>query len=152
MAGEIGDAPSSKLEATKVTQIFNTTVYNGSANLVGTATDSMISFNISANDMSALEEILRENGIDDSDLHKLKIALASEPKPTSAKAFGPKVSAWISTMINKAADGTWNVGLGAAGSRSTASDATVRHTLQYFVCVAKSTEPAPMNSKALKAA
>lgn len=116
MAGEIDDAPSSKLEATKVTQIFNTTVYNGSANLVGTATESKISFNISANDMSALEGILRENGIDDSDLHELKIALASEPKPTSDKAFGPKVSAWISTMMNKAADGTWNVGLGAAGS------------------------------------
>ena len=115
-AGEIDDTRSSKLEPTKVTQIFNTTVYGGSANLVGTATDSEITFNLSPADIPGLEAILRENGIKDTELYELRTALAAEPQPPADKVFGPKVSSWISKMIEKAADGTWNVSLGAAGN------------------------------------
>ena len=39
-AGEVKENSEHHLEPTKVTQIFNTTIYGGSANLVGTATDS----------------------------------------------------------------------------------------------------------------
>ena len=46
-AGETEQSPGEqKLKTKKVTQIFNTTVYGGSANLVGTATESKVVFNI----------------------------------------------------------------------------------------------------------
>ena len=115
-AGEPDQASGSKIEAKKVTQIFNTTVYGGSANLVGATTDSTVVFNISTNDFSSLEKILREQGVQSPDLEELKEALQSDPKPATDRALGPKVSSWISRMIKKAADGTWNVGLTAAGN------------------------------------
>ncbi len=99
-----------------MTQIFNTTVYGGSANLVGSAHESVIAFNIGVKDLPSLEKVLRENGIPDSDLSELRTALEAEPKPTSDKGFGPKVSSWISKMMRKAANGTWTIGLGAAGN------------------------------------
>lgn len=115
-AGESTGKTSTGLEVSRVTQIFNTTVYGGSANLVGTANASTISFNIDLNDFPSLERVLRENGVADVDLNTLRGALESERAPESGGGFGPKMSAWISKMMGKAAEGSWNISLGAAGN------------------------------------
>ena len=114
-AGEGGNETAAKIEATKVTQIFNTTVYGGAANLVGTANASMIEFNINAKDFSSLEAVLRGHGVTEPDLTALRGALQSEESKPK-QGFGPKVSSWIGKMVGKAADGTWNIGLEAAGN------------------------------------
>jgi hypothetical protein len=114
-AGEGGNETAAKIEATKVTQIFNTTVYGGAANLVGTANASMIEFNINAKDFSSLEAVLRGHGVPEPDLTALRGALQSEESKPE-QGFGPKVSSWIGKMVGKAADGTWNIGLEAAGN------------------------------------
>ncbi len=116
LAGEPPGATSQELQATKVTQIFNTTVYGGSANLVGSAQHSMVSFQIEANDFAALEEILRENDMREEDIAALRGAIDADPRPSLPQTFGPKVSSWIAAMMKKAADGSWQVGLGAAGN------------------------------------
>lgn len=50
------------------------------------------------------------------DLIELKEALDSEAVKNPREGFGPKVSQWIGKMTQKAANGTWQIGLGAAGN------------------------------------
>ena len=115
-AGEIGNGSSAKLEVKRVTQIFNTTVYGGSANIVGTSSASAITFNIGAKDFSSLERVLLENGVTQEEITLLRSVIDSEPAPVTKDKFGPRVSAWIAKMIGKAAEGSWNIGIGAAGN------------------------------------
>jgi hypothetical protein len=116
-AGELQkDSTSPSTDVNKVTQIFSTTVYGGSANLVGTASGSSIVFNVGPKDFSSLESVLIATGVSPGDVEKLKTALDSDPPPTSRENFGPKVSSWIGTMIEKAASGGWGIGIGAAGN------------------------------------
>lgn len=116
LAGETKGTPAQGLGAARVTQIFNTTVYGGSANLVGSAHDSSVSFRILTNDFASLENVLRENGLKIEDIGELRIAIDADTPPSSPQSFGPKVSAWIAAMTEKAANGTWQIGLGVAGS------------------------------------
>ena len=116
LAGETKGTPAHGFGPSKVTQIFNTTVYGGSANLVGSAYDSSLSFHILTNDFTSLENVLRENGIKTEDIAGLHTAIDSDQPPDSPQSFGPKVSSWIATMAEKAANGTWKIGLGVAGS------------------------------------
>lgn len=115
-AGEPIKSSGKSLEPSRVTQIFNTKVYGGSANLVGTANDSSIIFKIVPHNFSSLETFLRANGLQDNDIGDLQEALNSDNSPVEKDKFGPKVSSWIAKMVQKAADGGWSVGVGAAGS------------------------------------
>ena len=116
-AGEKEDKSAShNIEPARVNQIFNLTVYGGAANVVGSASESPITFNIGNNDFSALEQVLVEKGLTSTDIVDLKAALDSDPTPSNPQSFGPGVSSWIGKMLGKAADGSWNIGLGAAGN------------------------------------
>ncbi|MCB9774859.1 MAG: hypothetical protein H6750_11115 [Nitrospiraceae bacterium] len=114
-AGELNQNPEHQIAPAKIEQIFNTTIYGGSANLVGTATESSIVYNIVNNDFSSLERALLDKGVLTEDIIELKAAVNSDPQPVSKNAFGTKVSQWIAKMVQKAADGSWDVGVGAAG-------------------------------------
>lgn len=115
-AGEVGNGSSAMLEIKKVTQIFNTTVYGGSANIVGTSSVSAITFNIVAKDFSSLERVFLENGVPEEEITLLRSVIDSEPAPITKGKFGPQVSAWIAKMMRKAAEGSWSIGLAAAGN------------------------------------
>ncbi|MBI4964901.1 MAG: hypothetical protein HY913_16630 [Desulfomonile tiedjei] len=112
-AGELASTAPTTLEEARVTQIFNTIVNGGSANLVGTSNSSKIVFNVATGDFSSLECVLLENGVLEEDTEELRMALESEK--TMKEGFGPKVSGWIGKMMSKAAEGVWNIGLEAAG-------------------------------------
>lgn len=116
LAGETKGAPAQGLGASKVTQIFNTTVYGGAANLVGSVHNSSVSFHVLTNDFASLEKVLRDNGITTDDITGLHTAIDSDQPPSSPQSFGPRVSSWIAAMAGKAANGTWKIGLGVAGS------------------------------------
>lgn len=115
-AGELGSVTPPELGEQRMTQIFHTTVYGGSANLVGSATSSSISFNIGVSDFAALEQALSANGLSQYSIQELKVALDQEPEVKPDKSLGPKVSAWIAKMVGNAASGGWNIGIGAAGN------------------------------------
>lgn len=115
-AGELSKMSDHTIPQSTITQIFNTTIYGGSANLVGSAIDSSIAFNIINNDFPSLEHALKEKGITAEDIAELKTAVDTDLKPESAKNFGPKVSEWIAKMMGKAASGSWEIGIGAGGS------------------------------------
>ena len=99
----------------RVTQIFNTTIYGGSANVVGAASDSTVTFNIAPNDFASIQKVLKEHGVKDADILDLRSALESESLNGRDEGFGPKVSEWLGKMTQKAADGSWKIGLSAAG-------------------------------------
>jgi hypothetical protein len=115
-AGELENGSSATLESSRVTQIFNTTIYGGSANIVGTANASLITINIETKDFLSLERVLIESGIIKDDIEVLRLAIHSEPALTTKDKFGPRVSAWIAKMMGKAAEGSWKISLGAAGN------------------------------------
>lgn len=100
----------------KITQIFHTTIYGGSANFVATANDSSTAFNIGLNDFESVRRVLENNGVSEEDIEELQSALAEDESPETPGSFGPKVSSWIASMMQKAAEGTWNIGIAAAGN------------------------------------
>src|SRR3546814_17103771 len=67
-------------------------------------------------DFDSLSTFLRAEGIQSSDLAELQDAVASDPAPTSAQSFGPRVSNWVGQMLVKAADGSWEISLATAGA------------------------------------
>lgn len=101
-------------EPAKVSQTFNTTVY-GAANLVGVVSDSQVTFNVAANELISLKQLLRSNKVSERDITELLTALQEDPRPTSTERFGPNVSSWVSKMIRKSCEGSWGVAIGAAG-------------------------------------
>lgn len=110
-AGESGAAAKdSHLSPSQLTQIFNTTISGGSANLIA-ANNSSVNINIVTNDFKSLEEALLQRGVSAADVTELREALDTDVQPRSKGAYGPHVSGWISKMIGKAADGSWNVGI-----------------------------------------
>lgn len=115
-AGETTNSSNSSIESSRVTQIFNTTVYGGTASLVGTAQDTSITINNIQNDFDTLRSLLNEHCIEDDDIDELSEALNNDDKPTVNGKYGPKVSSWIAKMIQKSADGSWSIGIGTAGT------------------------------------
>ncbi len=115
-AGESVVNAATAIPPEKVTQIFNTIVYGGSANLMGIASGSSITFNITTNDFASLAHALRQEGLSDRDIKELEDAVKSDNKPIDGGKFGPKVSSWVGKMMRKAADGSWGIGIGAAGN------------------------------------
>jgi hypothetical protein len=115
-AGEPPTKTTTSVDSARITQIFNTTVYGGPAQIVGTAPNSTIALTIDRRDFSSLERVLRENGVGDGDLAELRVALESEAELAPNTRYGPKVSSWIAGMMRKAADGSWGVGVGAASN------------------------------------
>jgi hypothetical protein len=115
-AGERPDDADKQIEPARVTQIFNTTVYGGAASLVGSAAEASITLNVSRNDFASLERALRASGVPDQDIGDLQEAVRSDGQIKKGGSFGPRVSSWIAAMIKKAADGSWRIGLGAAGN------------------------------------
>jgi hypothetical protein len=107
---------SKPLTPSRVTQIFNTTVYGGSANLLGTANHSQVSFSVQQGNVQMLESILRENNVSQEEIDELKAAIEEDKQPVESGKFGSKVSSWISKMIKKAAEGTWSITVSAAGN------------------------------------
>jgi hypothetical protein len=115
-AGEQHDKTAQGIEPGRVTQIFNTTVYGGSANLVGSASNSPVTFAISQNDFGSLENALRSSGVQARDVEDLHAAVQSDPQPQKGQGFGPRVSSWIGSMVKKAAEGSWRVGVEVGAS------------------------------------
>lgn len=115
-AGETGSNARESFNSDKITQIFNTTVHGGTANLVGTANNSPVAFNIISNDFESVRRALQNNGVSEQDITDLERALAADKPPRSPGKFGPKVSSWIAGMMKKAAEGAWGVGIATAGN------------------------------------
>jgi len=107
------DKEIATLPAERVTQIF-LTVSGDYANVVGNAVHSPVTFNVNARDFSSLRQAFAEHGVTEEDLSDLKAALDADPEPAK-EGYGPRVAAWMGRMVQKAADGSWQITISAAG-------------------------------------
>ena len=75
-----------------------------------------MSMTVTSGNFDSLSRYFRQQGVNEEDINSLELAITQDPEETKTGSFGPKVSQWIGRMISKAADGTWNISIGAAGS------------------------------------
>lgn len=68
--------------------------------------------------IDSLAAALRDENVSEPDIDDLKSAIEEDASAVdhSQKQFGPKVKAWMKSMLAKAVDATWKVNLGAAGN------------------------------------
>lgn len=115
--GMESDISDFKANTTKINYIMNNTINNnGDGNVVNTGANSTINatINISKGNKEALVDTLRNNGVDNNDIAELLTVIDTETP--EGNGFGTKVNGWFQKMISKSLDGTWQVGIGAAGT------------------------------------
>lgn len=110
MESLIEDAAASSPAATSgaVSQVFNTVIYGGVANLAQASQHVSQASGIAAGDLAALFAALEKLGISDDDTKELARAVEEDGAPKDGK-LGKRVAGWMGKMISKAATGTWNI-------------------------------------------
>lgn len=104
---------SRTLSHEKVSQIFNTVVLGNVTNLTAY---EQINITVIQNDIESLLKYLSSHGIEQDDLEELRAVIQENSQSEPKGKPSDKVKAWIGKMMMKAADGTWKVGIGAAGA------------------------------------
>ncbi|TCC87242.1 hypothetical protein EZ428_21285 [Pedobacter frigiditerrae] len=101
----------------KINYIMNNTITNnGDGNVVNAGANSSISaiINITKGNKEQLVQTLKDSGVENDDVAELLTIIDSE-QPVN-NGFGIKVNEWMKKMLSKSLDGTWQVGIGAAGT------------------------------------
>lgn len=120
-AGERDGAAVESIEASRVTQIFNTNILSSNVTIIGNAIRSSFQA-ISAGDSAALGALLDQNGYPPEALEELDAALKAEPVLPAGGGFGPRVTAWL----GKAGAGVWQIG------SAVATDLLTRALSRYY--------------------
>ena len=72
--------------------------------------------NIKEMDFDSLAKYLAANNIALSDIQTLIESIQHDSIPTESNKLGENVSGWIATMMGKAANGSWDIGIATAGT------------------------------------
>lgn len=119
--GILGDglnfSAEEKAIATKNQSAINIHSFQGVlGDVSGGNVNQTMSMTVTPGNFDSLAKYFRQQEVDKEDIKSLELAISQDPEATETGAFGPKVSSWIGKMTSKAADGTWAVSVGAAGS------------------------------------
>lgn len=117
---EIEELIRKKIEVNKIiNNIMNQTVITniGDGNFVNSGDSNVIDNDVKTtrSKLDELKYILEKNMVEESDIRELEEILIDEPKLINNK-FSNKINNWLKNMLNKAIDGSWQIGLGAAGN------------------------------------
>lgn len=63
-----------------------------------------------------MQKTLSQNGIEESDIAELIKIIDTEEPNKDKGTFGSQANLWIGKMMDKALDGSWQIGIGAAGN------------------------------------
>lgn len=87
----------------------------GQGNLINTGHNNNITnyYKTGERNLETLRESLTTYKVLDEDIEELSSVIVSE-EPID-NVFGPRVKGWLAKMINKAIEGTWEIGLATAG-------------------------------------
>jgi hypothetical protein len=116
--GTVTDIQELKNNNSRITSIMHQTIVtNGSGNVLNTGDSAKVRADISINtsDKASLKKSLSDNGISDEDTAELMAVVDIELPNKENGRFGTQVNHWISKMMTKALDGSWQIGIGAAG-------------------------------------
>ena len=100
----------------KVASLFHSTVFGDNTTIIVGDHNIQTVTNIKKGNFSSLEKELLSCGLSKEDTTELKRYIDDDNPNSEKKEFGSKVKKWISKMLNKAVDGSWQIGLGAAGN------------------------------------
>jgi hypothetical protein len=102
--------------ATDVPGMFHGAVFGDNATVV-VGNENRIKVNNQKGDFDALATLLATKGVSEHDVAELKTAVASDEGKVDIenKSFGPAVKGWISKMMEKAVNASWQIELGVAG-------------------------------------
>lgn len=115
-AGEVEHLEKSQqIEQAQVHQIFNTTINGGNTQLIGHAGSSNLTNSIVIGNLASLKKSLEELKVPSVEIQELEQILKVEPALTLNGGYGPKLASWYGKLMQKAADGTWEVAVGTAG-------------------------------------
>lgn len=120
--GIIGEGMSfSNDEKKQASELQNINIENFQG-VFGNVSDSTVNqtntIEIKKNDFESLARHLKDElGVEFADIGSLQNAIEEDAKVSTPdnNSFGTKVSEWVGYMVSKAASGSWNVGVGAAG-------------------------------------
>lgn len=118
--GNITEIEELKTKKEAIATIMNQTIINntGDGNVLNTGEKVNISanINITKGSKDELFKRLQEGGVKEEDIAEL-VEIIDEEEPNFVNnTFGQKVNTWTQKMLGKALDGSWNIGIGAAGS------------------------------------
>lgn len=97
-----------------VTQITQNIVHGNVTAISNTGQGAKFNLSIGERDGASFVKALVDAGITERDAKQLEEIVASEEAESQEEPFGAKAKAWIAKNLNKAADGTWKMGLAVA--------------------------------------
>lgn len=101
----------------KINYIMNNTITNnGDGNVINTGANATLNvkINVKKGDKQQLADTLKANGVDTQDVVELLAVIDTEQPDRNS--FGLQVNQWIQKMLGKSLEGTWQIGIGAAGT------------------------------------
>lgn len=118
--GNITEIEELKTKKKEIATIMNQTIINntGYGNIVNTGDKANFTATISITkgNKEELAKHLQDIGLTQDDTNEIVQILDNEEPDFEKKTFGQKVNTWTQKMLGKALDGSWNVGVGAAGN------------------------------------
>lgn len=118
--GNLTEIEELKTKYKEIANIMNHTIINasGDGNIVNTGANAKVnsSTNITKNNKEELQKHLVENGVSKEETDELLKIIDSEQPNSETKTFGEKVNNWTSKVLGKVLDGSWNIGIGTAGT------------------------------------
>lgn len=118
--GNITEIEELKTKKEAIATIMNQTIINntGDGNVLNTGEKAQISanINIAKGSKDELFRRLKEGGVKEEDITELVEIIDDEEPNFVNNTFGQKVNTWTQKVLGKALDGSWNIGIGAAGS------------------------------------
>lgn len=101
-----------------VSDLFNNTVIGDNATIVvGDSNVQKITNSVTKNDLTSLQQVLRDNRVSEEDIDLLSKAIEDDDGTHVCEgSFGASVSQWMGNMVSKAATTAWDIKVGAAGS------------------------------------
>ena len=104
----------SKDTADTVTHVFNQTIYGSNMTVSNTGDGAQVNLAVTIGDSSSLVQELENSGIPKEAAREFADTLASEQPDGPDRPLGERARKWLARNIEKAADGTWKVGVGIA--------------------------------------
>lgn len=95
----------------KVNQISQQIIYGNVTTISSSGAGSQINVAVSERDNTAFIEYLVQAGIPRGDASELSEIVATEEPSSTEEPLGAKAKAWLVKNIQKAADGTWKIGV-----------------------------------------
>ncbi|MDO6803961.1 hypothetical protein Q4595_16035 [Wenyingzhuangia sp. 1_MG-2023] len=118
--GSLTEIEELKSKKSEIATIMSHTIINtsGDGNIVNTGNKAKINstINIQKGNKEELKNHLMDIGVSEDDTKELIEIIDTDELNIEKGTFGENVNTWITKMLGKALNGSWNVGIGAAGS------------------------------------